>query len=94
MNKKNIIYISVFIILILGVLGIFKFRMDFTKEKRYTLSENTVNIIKSLQKPMTAEVYLEGDFPEVSNNCRMKPSLCWRNSEESTRSSAINLLIP
>lgn len=63
MNKKNIIYISVFIILILGVLGIFKFRMDFTKEKRYTLSENTVNIIKSLQKPMTAEVYLEGDFP-------------------------------
>ncbi len=38
-------------------------RLDLTKEKRYTLSENTVKVLESVKKPLTVEVYLEGDFP-------------------------------
>ncbi|MGC4130580.1 MAG: gliding motility-associated ABC transporter substrate-binding protein GldG [Bergeyella sp.] len=53
----------------LGRMGIFpigKFsfpRFDLTQEKRYTLSENTVKVLESVKKPLTVEVYLEGDFP-------------------------------
>lgn len=63
MNKKNIIYIVVAIILILGVFGVFSKRFDLTQEKRYTLSESTVKILESVKKPLTVDVYLEGDFP-------------------------------
>lgn len=63
MNKKNISGIILIFILLLGVFGIFKFRIDLTKEKRYTLSENTVKILESVKKPLTVDVYLEGDFP-------------------------------
>lgn len=38
-------------------------RLDLTKEKRYTLSESTVKVLESVKKPLTVEVYLEGDFP-------------------------------
>lgn len=62
MKNKGII-IGLFVVLILGVIGLFKFRVDLTQEKRYTLSETTVNLLKSIQKPLTVEVYLEGDFP-------------------------------
>ncbi|WP_234110501.1 gliding motility-associated ABC transporter substrate-binding protein GldG [Chryseobacterium sp. R2A-55] len=63
MNKKNIIYIVVAIILILGVFGVFSKRFDLTQEKRYTLSKSTVKILESVKKPLTVDVYLEGDFP-------------------------------
>jgi len=62
-NKKNIFGIVLIFIFLLGVLGIFKFRIDLTKEKRYTLSENTIKILEAIQKPLTVDVYLEGDFP-------------------------------
>lgn len=38
-------------------------RLDLTKEKRYTLSDNTIKVLESVKKPLTVEVYLEGDFP-------------------------------
>ncbi|MBL1222771.1 gliding motility-associated ABC transporter substrate-binding protein GldG [Chryseobacterium sp. L7] len=38
-------------------------RLDLTKEKRYTLSESTVKVLESVKKPLTVDVYLEGDFP-------------------------------
>ncbi|MDR2207025.1 MAG: gliding motility-associated ABC transporter substrate-binding protein GldG [Flavobacteriaceae bacterium] len=63
MNKKNITYLILAIALLLGVFGVFKFRIDLTKEKRYTLSEQTLNVLKSVENPLTFEVYLDGDFP-------------------------------
>ena len=63
MKKVNWIYIALAALLIVGCLGIFKFRFDLTAEKRYTLSENTEKIIKSVQGPLLVDVYLEGDFP-------------------------------
>lgn len=56
--------IVLFLILPLAVvLYISGIRLDLTKEKRYTLSENTVKVLESVKKPLTVDVYLEGDFP-------------------------------
>ncbi|MBF8455836.1 gliding motility-associated ABC transporter substrate-binding protein GldG [Kaistella sp. G5-32] len=63
MNKKQIIYIIFGIFFLLGVFGIFSKRFDLTQEKRYTLSPSTLKILESVDKPLTVDVYLEGDFP-------------------------------
>lgn len=63
MNKRNIIYLVAFVLLLAGASGIFGHRFDLTEEKRYTLSESTVKILKSVDKPLTVDVYLEGEFP-------------------------------
>jgi len=48
----------------IGVLSAVTFtRFDFTKEKRYTLSLISRNIMDSLQQPVKVTVYLQGDFP-------------------------------
>lgn len=38
-------------------------RLDLTKEKRYTLSETTKEILGSLEEPVQIDVFLKGDFP-------------------------------
>ncbi|THV61994.1 gliding motility-associated ABC transporter substrate-binding protein GldG [Chryseobacterium candidae] len=48
------------LVIILTYSGI---RLDLTKEKRYTLSDNTIKVLESVKKPLTVDVYLEGDFP-------------------------------
>lgn len=63
MNKKNLIYSILILILLLGTLGIFSQRLDLTQEKRYTLSDATLKVLKSVEKPLTFDVYLDGDFP-------------------------------
>lgn len=63
MNKKNIPYYAILLLLLVGVLGIFKFRIDLTQEKRYTLTETTEKVLNVVKQPLTIDVYLEGDFP-------------------------------
>ena len=36
---------------------------DLTKDKRYTLSETTTNILAKIDNQILIKVYLEGDFP-------------------------------
>lgn len=63
-NLKSPIGILLIVILPLAViLYISGIRLDLTQEKRYTLTENTVKVLESVKKPLTVEVYLEGDFP-------------------------------
>lgn len=38
-------------------------RIDLTQDKRYTLSETTLNIIKNVDSPLYIDVYLDGNFP-------------------------------
>ena len=61
--KNNYLYIIIAAVLLLGAAGIFSSRIDLTQEKRYTLSDATVKTLKSVQKPLMVEVYLDGDFP-------------------------------
>lgn len=56
--------ILLFVVLPLAIILMFSgIRLDLTKEKRYTLSESTIKVLKSVKKPVMVEVYLEGDFP-------------------------------
>lgn len=63
MKKQHIIALAILVFLLIGAFGLFKFRLDLTSEKRYTLSNSTVKVLESVNKPMDIDVYLEGDFP-------------------------------
>lgn len=63
MNLKNLIYIIV-IILGLNILSQFVFkRFDLTADQRYTLSKNTVSVLKSIKSEVFLDVFLDGKFP-------------------------------
>ncbi len=67
MNLGNT-YIKIILVvvalIILNVIGnsVYK-RFDLTKDKRYTLSNQTKEIVASIDDPLTIKVYLQGDFP-------------------------------
>lgn len=63
MKKSSWIFFSILLISLLGAVRIFNFRIDLTQEKRYTLSDETTEILKQIKEPLKIKVYLEGDFP-------------------------------
>ena len=65
-KKKNIksLLILIAILLVLNVIsGYFFHRFDLTKDKRYTLSTTSLNIIKQVENPLYVKIYLQGDLP-------------------------------
>ena len=59
-----ILGIILIVLIVLNVLSHFFFkRFDLTQDKRYTLSETTLNIIKNIDSPLYIDVYLDGNFP-------------------------------
>lgn len=41
----------------------FHARLDLTKEKRYTLSRATINLVRNLESDVQIDVFLKGEFP-------------------------------
>lgn len=65
-TKKNILPLLLLfvVIILLNIAGNFYFkRFDLTQDKRYTLSESTINLIKNIEEPVFIDVFLEGNFP-------------------------------
>ncbi len=65
-SKKNIwnILLVFFGILVLNFLGSkFYFRIDLTQDKRYTLSDPTLNKLEKITTPIIIDVLLDGNFP-------------------------------
>jgi gliding-associated putative ABC transporter substrate-binding component GldG len=66
-NKSNALkqFGIVFLALIvINLISHFFFkRFDLTQDKRYTLSETTLNIINNIDSPLYIDVYLDGNFP-------------------------------
>lgn len=60
--KQLLITIAILIAVNFAGNYIFK-RFDLTHDKRYTLSEATLNIIDNIQEPVYFDVYLDGQFP-------------------------------
>jgi len=55
---------GVIFIVLLNIIGRYKFeRFDLTSEKRYTLSEASMNLAEGLDDIVYVKVYLEGEFP-------------------------------
>ena len=62
-NLKQLVIIAIAFIAI-NIIGNYFFkRFDLTEDKRYTLSETSLNIIKSIESPLIIDVFLEGNFP-------------------------------
>ena len=65
-TQKNIktLGITIFILIVLNVLGsLFFHRFDLTKDKRYTLSETSLQIVKQVKNPLSIKIYMQGDLP-------------------------------
>src|SRR5215216_4204240 len=66
MKKKLFIKLLVifFVLILLNLLSyLFFFRIDFTADKSYTLSNATKNILKQLNQPITINAYFSEDLP-------------------------------
>ena len=62
-NAKHIILAIVGLFLLNFASQSFYKRFDLTKDKRYTLSETTTEILSDLENKVFINVYLEGEFP-------------------------------
>lgn len=73
-RKKDVIYLLVFLAAIIAINIVssqFFARIDFTDEKRYTLSKITKDILRNLDGSVQITVYLEGDdFPPAFKRLR------------------------
>lgn len=67
MNKKPFIYkigLVLILILMINIVGnLFFYRLDLTQDQRYTLSNQTKEIVNNIDNPILVEVYLKGNFP-------------------------------
>ncbi|WP_432671136.1 gliding motility-associated ABC transporter substrate-binding protein GldG [Flavobacterium sp. SM2513] len=65
-TKNNIKQLAVIIVILIVVNALsaqFFKRFDLTSDKRYTLSETTLNTLKNVKEPINIDVFLDGDFP-------------------------------
>jgi gliding-associated putative ABC transporter substrate-binding component GldG len=64
MNRKNTFNLSIGLILIINIItNYFSFNIDLTEDKRYTLSNDSKNILNDIDDNLSIKVYLEGDLP-------------------------------
>ena len=61
LKQFGIVFLAIIVINLIS--NFFFKRFDLTQDKRYTLSETTLNIIKTVDSPLYIDVYLEGNFP-------------------------------
>ncbi|MCL6461662.1 MAG: gliding motility-associated ABC transporter substrate-binding protein GldG [Flavobacterium micromati] len=62
-NLKSVVII-IAVLLIINLIGNSLFhRFDLTKDKRYTLSTTSLNIIKQVENPLFIKVYMQGNLP-------------------------------
>lgn len=62
-HKYGLILILILLVLVNWVASHWHNRIDLTEEKRYTISNATRNMLRSLEHPVTVTVFLEGDMP-------------------------------
>jgi gliding-associated putative ABC transporter substrate-binding component GldG len=63
-NNLKKIALTILFVVVLNFAGHFAFhRFDLTADKRYTLSETSLNIVSEVQEPLYIDVFLEGEFP-------------------------------
>ena len=63
-NNIKKIALTIGFVVILNLAGHFLYkRFDLTADKRYTLSQTSLNIVAEVKEPLYIDVFLEGDFP-------------------------------
>lgn len=65
------ILLTIGILVLLNILAARVFlRLDFTEDKRYTLSDATKDLLKDLQEPVTISAYFSNNLPPQLDNIR------------------------
>lgn len=59
----QVIIVVVMLLMLNTIFSSYFFRIDLTKEKRYTLSETSRKLASKLSEKLYVQVYLEGEFP-------------------------------
>ena len=63
-NRLKSVGITLFLLLVINIIGsFFFFRLDLTKDKRYTLSPTSLHIIEQVKNPLYIKVYMQGELP-------------------------------
>ncbi len=62
-NLKSLLGILAVLLILNGIGHFFFHRFDLTKDKRYTLSETSLNIIKQVKNPLSVKIYMQGELP-------------------------------
>ena len=62
-NLSRILIIAGILLLVNVLSNQFFYRLDITKDKQYTLSNATKNILKNLEDPVTIQAYFSEDLP-------------------------------
>ena len=60
---KNFIVLLIGVITINTLVSLYPYRFDLTSTKKYSLSKNTKNTLKSIQDIIYFKIYLHGDIP-------------------------------
>lgn len=62
-NLKALVFTIIILLVLNGIGSQFFHRFDLTQDKRYTLSQTSLNIIKEVKEPLIIDVFLKGQFP-------------------------------
>jgi gliding-associated putative ABC transporter substrate-binding component GldG len=62
-NLKSVLITIVILLFVNSIGNRFFHRFDLTKDKRYTLSSTSLNIIEEVKEPLYIKIYLQGDLP-------------------------------
>ncbi len=65
-KTEDLLQLGIILLILINVnllMTRFSFRFDLTEEKRYTISDASIELLKSLDDVVYIDVYLEGDFP-------------------------------
>ena len=62
-NIKSVLITLVILLILNGISHSFFYRFDLTKDKRYTLSTTSLQILKQVQNPLVIKIYMQGDLP-------------------------------
>ncbi|WP_220761548.1 gliding motility-associated ABC transporter substrate-binding protein GldG [Flavobacterium sp. UMI-01] len=62
-NSKSVLLILLVLFVLNGISSYFFLRLDLTKDKRYTLSPTSLEILSKVHEPLYVKIYLEGDLP-------------------------------
>ncbi len=63
-NRLKSVGITLFLLLVINTIGSFFFyRLDLTKDKRYTLSSTSLHIIEQVKNPLYIKVFMQGELP-------------------------------
>lgn len=64
--NKSLVFLGIILTAVIAINWLSSFvyyRIDLTEDKRYSISQATVNMLQSLDKDVEVMVYLSGDFP-------------------------------